>query len=186
MQFNSLPIKDALEIVPDPRKDDRGFFARVFCSEMFKEHIPDFDCVQMNHSKSALRGTLRGLHYQLAPFEEIKILKCIRGKIYDVILDIRLDSPTFGKSIGIELSEDNMKMVVVPKGCAHGFLTLTDNSEVMYMVSAPYSSELERGIRWNDPTFSVKWPEMPRIISERDQNHPNFDHFHHLNVVSVS
>lgn len=186
MKFTSLPLEGAYEVEPEPIGDDRGFFARLFCETEFEKQGISFSCVQMNHSFSKDRGTLRGLHYQLPPFEEVKIVKCLSGKIYDVILDLRLNSQTFGKYVGVELSDENQKMMVVPKGCAHGFLSLTEDTEILYMVSAPYCKKLERGIRWDDPTFSIEWPEEPKIVSERDQSHPDFDHFYHLNIATVS
>jgi dTDP-4-dehydrorhamnose 3,5-epimerase len=183
MRFTETPLPGAYLIDLDKRTDERGFFARVFSIEEFAEAGLETQFVHMNNSLSIPQGTLRGLHYQLAPKQEVKLLRCIRGSLYDVILDIRPDSPTFGKSFGAELSAENRRMMYVPKGFAHGFLTLTEHAEVVYFVSEVYSPKLERGIRWDDPQFSVKWPAIPQVISERDLSHPNFDPKYHLNMT---
>lgn len=174
MKFNKTPLGGAYTIDLEPRGDDRGFFSRLFCSEEFAQHGIESDVIQANDSFSAHKGTLRGLHYQLAPKEETKLVRCISGTIYDVIVDLRPDSPTFKQWFGAELSAENRRMMFVPRGFAHGFLTLTDNTEVIYLVSESYSKELERGLRWNDPAFNIAWPIAPTVISERDSNHPNF------------
>jgi len=174
MRFVSTPLQGAFLIDLEKREDERGFFARLFCEKEFAQHGLDSNFVQANNSFSKDKGTLRGLHYQLPPMQETKLVRCIKGSFYDVILDMRPDSKTFGKSFGAELSEDNRRMMYVPKGFAHGFLTLTENSEVVYLVSQYYSKELERGIRWNDPAFTIAWPTKPLVISERDQTHPDY------------
>lgn len=184
MIFNQTPLKDAYLIDLEKREDERGFFARLFCTEEFAKHGLEPSFMQANNSLSKDKGTLRGLHYQLAPKAETKLVRCIKGSFYDVILDLRPDSETFGKSFGAILSEDNRRMMYVPKGFAHGFLTLEPNSEVLYMVSTPYSKELERGIRWNDPHFDIYWPEQPEVISDRDRNQRGFDAEYHLNLTS--
>lgn len=180
MKFRETMLPGAYVIDLDKKEDERGFFARSFCQKEFGLHGLETNFVQINNSLSAKKGTLRGLHYQLAPMQEVKIVRCIRGKIYDLILDIRQDSKTFGHSFGIELSEENKTMLYIPKGCAHGFMTLEDNSELFYLVSQYYSPELERGIRWDDPEFSIKWPNTPTIISERDLWHKDFSTSHEL------
>lgn len=174
MKFTPTPLKGSYLIDIDKLIDSRGFFARAFCQKEFAEHGLASNFVQVNNSLSVQKGTLRGLHYQLAPMQEVKLVRCIRGACYDVILDLRPESETFCQSFGAQLSEDNRTMMYVPKGFAHGFLTFTDNTELLYMVSEHYAPKLERGIRWNDPTFSIKWPEQPQVISERDQLHPDY------------
>lgn len=179
MKFTPTPLEGAYLIALNPIGDERGFFARQFCAEEFQKQGIDPNIVQINTSTSAKRGTLRGLHYQIAPKEETKLVKCIKGEIYDLILDLRPDSPTFGKTFGTTLSENNRLMMYVPRGFAHGFLSLTDNTELIYFVSESYSKEHERGIRWNDPAFNISWPFEPVVISERDLSHPNFQEVFH-------
>lgn len=174
MKFTPTPLKDAYLIDLEPHSDSRGLFARVFCQEIFQKWGLDSRVAQANCSWSKEVGTLRGLHYQLPPAEETKLVRCISGSIYDVILDLRPDSSTFGHSFGATLSAANRSMLYVPRGFAHGFITLEPESEVLYMVSAPYSKELERGIRWDDPYFAIEWPIVPRVISERDRVHPSY------------
>lgn len=168
------PLEGVFLINLEKREDERGFFARTFCSEEFREKGLETAFVQANDSFSIEQGTLRGMHYQLPPFAEAKLVRCIKGSLYDAVLDLREDSPTFGQSFGTILSADNRTMMYVPRGFAHGFLTLEPYTEVYYLVSAPYSPKFERGIRWNDPRFNISWPEPPRVISERDNSHPDF------------
>ncbi|HEY4831866.1 MAG TPA: dTDP-4-dehydrorhamnose 3,5-epimerase [Waddliaceae bacterium] len=182
MKFTPTPLKRAFLIDLEKTEDSRGFFARLYCCEEFKQHALEPKIVQANDSWSASKGTLRGLHYQLPPKSETKLVRCLSGSLYDMILDIRKDSPTFGKSFGAVLSAENRRMMYVPHGFAHGFLTLEDNTEIFYLVSEFFSKELERGIRWDDPCFNLAWPETPKIISDRDRNHPNFNPEHHLKV----
>lgn len=174
MKFSPTPLADSLIIEPTLKEDSRGYFARLFCSEEFKKQGIDSNFVQVNHSFNTHKGTLRGLHYQLAPKSETKMIRCVQGSIWDVILDLRPDSKTFGQWYGEILSAENKKMMLVPKGCAHGFLTLTPNSELIYLASSPYDPSLEKGVRWDDPKFLIEWPELPKIISKRDQTHPHF------------
>lgn len=174
MHLIKTPIKDVYLIDLDKKEDERGFFARLFCVEDFAKLGLEHKFIQMNNSLSLRKGTLRGLHYQLKPKEETKVVRCIRGSLYDVVLDLREDSPTFGKYFGATLSAENRQMMYVPPGCAHGFLTLEDNSEVLYLVSEFYSKEAERAVRWNDPQFTIAWPIAPTVISQRDQEHPDF------------
>jgi dTDP-4-dehydrorhamnose 3,5-epimerase len=176
MKFNSTPLKGSFLIDLDKREDERGFFARLFCSEEFDKQGLEAQFVHVNNSLSKEKGTLRGLHYQLDPMAEVKVVRCIQGSFYDVIIDLRPESHTFGKSFGALLSAENRRMMYVPKGFAHGFLTLEDNSEVFYLVSQFYSKEKERGIRWNDPYFNIDWPMQPQVISERDQMHADFSY----------
>jgi len=184
MRYTETPLNDAYLIDLERKEDSRGFFSRVFCEKEFSEQGLSGKIAQVNNSLSVDQGTLRGLHYQLPPKAETKIVRCLKGSLFDVILDIRKDSPTFGKSFGAVLSAENRRMMYVPKGFAHGFLTLEPNSEIIYFVSEPYSKELERGIRWDDPRFKIEWPEIPKVVSERDQSHPDFDPEYHLKSPS--
>lgn len=174
MKMTPLSLEGAFLVELEPFGDDRGFFSRLFCSREFQSKGLEGKIVQVNNSGSKYKGTLRGLHYQLPPFEETKLVRCIHGKIFDVILDLRPESPTFGKWHGETLTADNRKMLFVPRGCAHGFITLEDNSEIIYLVSEYYSKEAERGIRYDDPRFNIQWPLPPTVISERDRSHPDF------------
>ncbi len=173
MKLIETPLEGSFVIEPWKKRDDRGFFSRLFCQEVFKGHELEHEFVQINHSFSSERGTLRGLHYQLPPHDEVKIVKCVRGSLFDVIVDIRPDSPTFGKHFSAHLNEQNGLMMYVPKGFAHGFYSLEPDTEIIYFVSQFYSSQHEKGIRWNDPIISIKWPGDPVVISEKDASHPN-------------
>lgn len=174
MKLQKLEIQGAFIIDIEPYQDDRGFFSRIFCSDEFEKKglIPKI--AQINNSKSIFAKTLRGLHYQLPPFEETKLVRCIQGSLFDVVLDLRPHSPTFGSWCGEILTSENRRMMYVPRGCAHGFMSLVPDTEIIYFVSECYSKEHERGIRYNDPAFNIKWPHEPEIISERDKNHPDF------------
>ncbi len=155
-------------------EDERGFFARTFCSREFEEHGIKFNFVQCNISFNRQKGTLRGMHYQVKPHAEEKIVRCTMGAIYDVIIDLRPNSLTFKQWIASELSVDNRRMLFAPKGCAHGFLTLEDSTEVFYEMSSDYNAESVRGVRWNDPALGIKWPHpSPSVISARDREFPN-------------
>ena len=180
MIFQETALSGAYLIDLEKRGDERGFFARVFCEREFAAHSLITHFVQANNSLSADRGTLRGMHYQLPPHAETKVVRCIRGALWDVILDLRPNSPTFGKSIGVELSAENRRMIYAPKGFAHGFLTLKDDSEAFYFTDEFYAPESERGLRWDDPRFGLEWPMAPIVISEKDRAHRNFDPAFHL------
>ncbi|MCF6157490.1 MAG: dTDP-4-dehydrorhamnose 3,5-epimerase [wastewater metagenome] len=182
MVFSETVLKGAYVISLEKREDSRGFFARSFCTHEFENYGLDHRIVQINNTLNVYRGTLRGIHYQLPPKAETKIVRCIKGSLYDVILDLRPHSETFGKWCGIELTDQNRKMVYVPKGFGHAFLTLEDNTEIMYFITEFYAPHLERGIRWNDPKFNVEWPFMPAVVSDRDKNFPDFDFRYHLNT----
>jgi dTDP-4-dehydrorhamnose 3,5-epimerase len=175
MKFHPTPIKGAFTIELERRGDDRGFFSRSFCANEFRaaDLVPTF--VQINNSLSAKKGTLRGLHYQLVPNAEVKIVRCIFGSLWDAIVDLRPDSSTFGRWFGTELNYDNRLMMYVPRGVAHAILTLSDNAEALYLVSEFYAPERERGIRWNDSRFGIKWPILPSAISPKDLSWPDFD-----------
>jgi dTDP-4-dehydrorhamnose 3,5-epimerase len=175
MKFQPTPLRDAHTIELERRGDDRGFFARVFCSKEFAQAGLASNFVQVNNSLSAKKGTLRGMHYQLPPKAEAKVVRCVRGAMWDAILDLRPDSPTFGRSFGAELSADNRVMMYVPRGFAHAILTLADDVEALYLVSEFYGPAQERGVRWNDPKFKITWPIEPVEISSKDANWPDFD-----------
>jgi dTDP-4-dehydrorhamnose 3,5-epimerase len=180
MIFTPTPLAGAYLIDLDRKGDDRGFFARAFCEREFEQHDLVKHFCQVNNSLSATRGTLRGLHYQLAPKAETKLVRCIRGALYDLILDLREGSTTFGESFGADLTAENRRMMYVPKGFAHGFITLADDTEVFYFVDEFYSPEHERGIRYDDPSFKLTWPIAATVISDKDQSHRNFDRVWHL------
>jgi dTDP-4-dehydrorhamnose 3,5-epimerase len=177
MTFQETGLKGVWEVHLTPHTDERGFFARSWCRREFESHGLSSELVQCNISFNAHRGTLRGLHYQAAPYEEAKLVRCTRGALYDVVVDLRPDSPTFKEWISIVLTSANRAMIYVPPGCAHGFLTLEDETEVFYQMSADYSPECARGVRWDDPAFAVLWPEPVHVISSRDRNHPDFATF---------
>lgn len=180
MIFTATPLNGSYLIDLEKRGDDRGFFARAFCEKEFAGQTLATCFVQVNNSLSAIQGTLRGMHYQLAPKAEVKLVRCIRGALYDVILDLRQDSPTFGQSFGAELTAENRRMMYVPKGFAHGFVTLQENTEAFYFVDEFYSPEHERGVRWNDPRFDIQWPIEPVVLSDKDRNQRDFDPAWHL------
>jgi dTDP-4-dehydrorhamnose 3,5-epimerase len=180
MIFTPTPLAGAYLIDLERKGDDRGFFARAYCEREFEQHGLVKHFCQVNNSLSATAGTLRGLHYQLAPKAETKLVRCIRGALYDLILDLRDGSATFGQSFGAELTAENRRMMYVPKGFAHGFMTLCPDTEAFYFVDEFYSPEHERGVRYNDPKFNLKWPLVPTTISDKDQSHRNFDRVWHL------
>ncbi len=180
MKFRELPVRGAYLIDLEKRGDERGFFARMYCEREFAQQGLVTKFVQMNNSLSAEVGTLRGMHYQLPPHGETKVVRCVRGALYDAIVDLRPDSPTFGVSCGAELTAENRTMIYVPKGCGHGILTLTPDTEAMYLVDEFYAPAAERGVRWNDPKFKIQWPREPAVLSDKDRNHPDFDPEIHL------
>jgi dTDP-4-dehydrorhamnose 3,5-epimerase len=177
MIFEATPLHGVYVVEPVKREDHRGFFARLFCDEAFAERGLETRFVQANTSLSRSRGTLRGLHYQYGEAAEVKLVRCAVGALYDVALDLRPDSPSFGRSFGVELQ--GCRMLYVPRGCAHGFVTLSPNTEVHYMVSTPHARSHERTVRYDDPRFAVSWPLMPEVISEKDLHAPDFDPAHH-------
>lgn len=175
MKFNKTAILGAYIIELEKVGDGRGFFARAWCQKEFREHDLVTQFVQCNLSFNKRGNTLRGMHYQSAPLEEVKLVRCTRGAIFDVIIDLRPESSTFLKWIGVELTSDNYNMLYIPEGFAHGYLTLTEEAEVFYQVSQFYSPGHERGVRWNDPVFKIDWPiDGDLVISEKDNNWPNF------------
>lgn len=180
MKFTETELKGAYIIELEKREDERGFFARAFCVNELGKLGLDASIVQINNSLSVFKGTLRGMHYQLAPKAETKMVRCIKGALFDVAVDLRKDSPTYKKWIGVELSADNRKMLYVPKGFAHGFLTLEPNTEAFYLVTEFYSPEHERGLRYNDPAINIQWPFAPSVVSDKDLKHPDFNETYHL------
>lgn len=174
MIFKETKLKGAYVIELEPLKDERGYFARGFCQKEFEEHGINVRIVQCNISFNEKKGTLRGMHYQAVPHEEAKIVSCINGAIYDVIIDLRRDSATYCQWIAVELSSDNFKMLYVPVGFAHGFQSLEDNTVVFYQMSEFYHPECASGVKWDDPAFGVKWPINIYIISAKDRQFPDF------------
>ena len=175
MIFKETNLKGAFVIELEKREDERGFFARTWCKKEFEANGLETGLVQANLSLSRKAGTLRGMHYQAAPYEETKLVKCTNGALYDVIIDLRPNSPTYRQWFAVELTENNYKMLYVPKGFAHGFQTLVDNVAVFYLVTQFYSPSAERCVRWNDPQFGINWPDVNiRTISEKDKNWPDY------------
>lgn len=177
MEFKELGIKGLFEIILKPHIDERGFFMRTFDFDEFSNHGLYRDWVQENHSHSERKGIIRGLHFQVEPFSETKLVRCIRGEIYDVAVDLRKGSETFGKWHGVILSETNKKMFFIPRGFAHGFCTLSEISEVLYKVDNYYSPEHERGLIWNDPDLNIDWPVYDPILSAKDMNNLTIKEF---------
>lgn len=174
MIFRETKLKGAFIIDPERLEDGRGFFARTSCQQEFQSHGIDFRIVQSSISFNTKKGTLRGMHYQVAPYEEPKLVRCTGGAIYDVVIDLQRESPTFKLWIANELTADNRRMVYIPKGFAHGFQTLEDNTEVFYQMSEFYHPECARGVRWDDPFFGIKWWAPPAVISKSDMSFPPF------------
>jgi dTDP-4-dehydrorhamnose 3,5-epimerase len=175
MIFTETPLRGALLVDIEKHEDERGFFARSFCRREFKAHGLNSQLVQCNISFNPGKGTLRGMHFQVKPHEEAKLVRCTRGAIFDAIIDLRPDSPTYKKDLCVILTAENRRMLYVPEGFAHGFLTLEDATEVFYQISEFYAPECQRGVRWDDPAFAIAWPAAPRLISERDRSYPDFD-----------
>lgn len=174
MIFQKTKIPGVFKIEMDPKDDDRGFFARTWCRAEFELHGLSTNLAQCSVSFNHSKGTLRGMHFQAAPHSEAKLVRCTRGSIYDVALDLRPESPTFKQWESTILSAENHHMFYVPEGCAHGFLTLEDSSEVFYQISEFYAPDASRGVRWNDSAFSIQWPEDVKVISPRDASYPDF------------
>ena len=174
MIFAETTLKGAFAIELEKHEDERGFFARTFCCKEFEAQGVNPNFVQCNISYNKNKGTLRGMHYQVAPYQEAKLISCIRGAMYDVIIDLRADSPTYRQWLAVELSAENYKMLYVPEGFAHGFQTLEDNIVVFYQMSEFYHPECARGVRWDDPAFGIKWPLPNRVVSKKDRSYPDF------------
>ena len=180
MKFIPTILNGSFTIQLDPINDERGWFARYFCKKEFSTIGHNKEWVQMNHSFSLKKGTLRGMHFQKPPYSEIKLVRCIQGSVFDVIIDLRKDSPTFLKWFGAELSAENKLMMYIPEGFAHGFQTLEDNSGLLYMHTAYYSPEAEDGLRYNDPQVNISWPLEISEISMRDNSHDLLEKFNGL------
>jgi dTDP-4-dehydrorhamnose 3,5-epimerase len=174
MKFTPTKITGAYLIEIEPILDERGFFARSFCTDEFQQHGLNANFVQCNVSFTSQRGTIRGMHYQVTPDTETKLVRCTRGAIYDVILDLRPESPTFKQWLAAELTADNHQMFYIPPGCAHGFQTLLDDTEVFYQMSGGYNADAARGVKWNDPAFRIKMPLVVTIINQRDLSYDDF------------
>lgn len=174
MIFHKTPIEGCHTIELERREDERGFFARAFDREVFAELGLEADVIQANISHNVDKATLRGMHFQNAPHAEAKLIRCVRGSVHDVIVDIRRNSPSFGKWYGADLSADNHLAMYAPPGTAHGFITLEDNTELLYQVSAAYTPGAEGGVRWDDPCFAIDWPIAPEVISAKDATWPDF------------
>jgi len=174
MIFTETSLPGAFVIEPERMADSRGFFARTFDAREFEAHGLNARIAQTNLSHNPRRGTLRGMHYQRAPFAEAKLIRCTRGAVHDVIIDLRPGSPTYRSHFGVRLDAENRKMLYVPEGFAHGFLTLADDTEVSYQISQFYSPEHGAGVRWNDPAFGISWPAEVAVIAERDRTYPDF------------
>lgn len=175
MIFTKTKLKGAFVIDPEKLEDERGFFARVWDKKQFRKNDLNTELAQCSISFSKKKGTLRGMHYQIHPYEEAKLIRCTRGKIYDVIIDLRPKSETFKQWFGVELDFENHKMIYIPEGFAHGFQTLENNTEIFYQMSQIHIPEYERGLRWDDPIFNIKWPIKDKIISEKDRKWNLYD-----------
>jgi dTDP-4-dehydrorhamnose 3,5-epimerase len=173
MRFTPTPLADACVVDPEKIEDERGYFARTWCQREFEEHALDARVVQCSTSFNALKGTLRGLHYQVAPHAETKLVRCTRGAIFDVIVDLRPSSATFLQWFGAELTASNGRMLYIPRGFAHGFQTLANDSEIFYQMTEFYEPSAGRGVRWNDPLVGVRWPLQVTVISEKDRLYPD-------------
>jgi dTDP-4-dehydrorhamnose 3,5-epimerase len=179
MRFHATPLGGARLIELEKRGDERGFFARMFCEREFAAEGLETRFVNVNNSLSRMAGTLRGLHYQIGEAAEVKLVRCVRGALFDAIVDLRPNSSTYLRGFGETLSADNRLMMYVPRGFAHAILTLEPDTEALYLVSAHYAPQAERGLRWNDPRFDIGWPAVPREISAKDAGWPDFDPAYH-------
>lgn len=175
MIFTPTTLNGSFVIEPEQYTDNRGWFARYYCKKEFRAIGHEKEWVQMNHSFTAKKGTIRGMHYQVAPYKEIKMIRCIAGAVFDVIVDLRTGSPTFLHWFGVELSAENKKMIYIPEGFAHGFQSLCDDVELLYHHSEDYTPGAEGGVRYNDPGFTIEWPLALSMISDRDSSHPFID-----------
>lgn len=174
MKFTETELSGAWIIDLEKLEDERGFFARTWCEKEFESQGLVASVSQANTSFNKVAGTLRGMHYQASPYEETKLVRCTRGALYDVIIDLRPDSHSYKQWMGIELNEDNGRMLYIPAGFAHGFVTLQDNTEVAYMMSEPYVPGADRGVRWDDPRVAIEWPRTVAVISDKDAGWPDF------------
>lgn len=175
MRFEETPLSGAFVLEPEKNRDERGFFARVWCADELREHGLCDSWVQSSISYNDAAGTLRGMHFQVEPHGETKLVTCTSGAVYDVIVDLRIESATFCRWFGIDLSARNNLTLYVPEGFAHGFMTLTDEAMVQYHISSEYHPQSARGVRWDDPAFDITWPNTPKVMSQRDRELPDFE-----------
>lgn len=175
MIFTELALPDVRVVELEPHRDERGFFARAWCRREFEEAGLETRVAQCNLSFNRRRGTLRGMHFQAPPMEEVKLVRCVRGALLDVVVDLRPDSPTFGEHAAVELTAENRRALYVPRGFAHGFQTLQDDTEIYYQMSEFHSPEHARGYRFDDPAFGIEWPVHPPVVKEKDRAWPDFD-----------
>jgi dTDP-4-dehydrorhamnose 3,5-epimerase len=186
MKFTPLPIKGAYVIDLEKLGDERGFFARAFCQREFEAQGLETTVAQANTSLSATKGTLRGLHYQLGEHAEAKLIRAIGGAVFDALVDLRPDSPTYLQHCTLVLSAENRSAIYVPRGCANGIQTLEEDTQLFYLAFNFFAPHAERGLRWNDPRFGIKWALEPTVISDKDKNHPDFDPAYHLTLNGPS
>ncbi len=175
MKLEPTRVDGAYIVVPEPVQDERGCFARIFSASTFEHEGLIATVAESSLSSNHARHTLRGLHYQAAPHEEAKLVRCVRGSVYDVVVDLRPNSGTYLAWHGVELREDNLLALYLPPGTAHGFLTLEDDATLLYLISHPQAPEAARGVRWNDPAFGIAWPAEPQVMLERDATYPDFE-----------
>ena len=173
MRFRETALRGVIELLAEPAADARGRFLRTWCAEEFAAAGLGFRPHQVSISENRARHTLRGMHWQAAPAEERKLVRCLRGVVFDVAVDLRPDSPTHRRWVGVELRAEQHNALLIPQGCAHGFLTLTEDAWLEYMIDAPYVPGTARGARWNDPAFGIAWPAAPAVISDRDAHWPD-------------
>lgn len=174
MRFVATAIDGAFIVELDGQTDNRGRFSRLFCGTEFSAAGVDFAPVQVNLSRNPAKGTLRGMHSQAAPHEEAKLVHCVRGRIFDVAIDLRPNSPSFGSHVGVDLAADGDRLFFIPPGCAHGFLTREPDSDVLYYMGTAFVPGVGTGVRWNDPAFGIAWPDVPTLMSDRDAGYPDF------------
>jgi dTDP-4-dehydrorhamnose 3,5-epimerase len=173
--FTHGPVQGAFVINPERRVDERGYFARLWCVDELQAEGLLARIAQINTGVSLRKGTLRGMHFQTAPHQEVKVVRCMRGAVFDVVIDLRPDSSTYGNWMGVELTAENIKLMYVPEGCAHGYQTLADDTELIYLTSAPYSQGSANGVRFDDPSFAIKWPAPVTAISNQDKTWPDYN-----------
>jgi dTDP-4-dehydrorhamnose 3,5-epimerase len=186
MKISPSPIAGVAVVEMERHADERGWFARTWCTEEFEAHGMNPALTQCSASFNRRRGTLRGMHYQMAPHLETKLVRCTRGACYDVALDLRAGSPTFGQWFAVELSEDNGRALYIPEGCAHGFQTLVDDTEVFYSIAGEWHADSARGVRWNDPKFAIEWPlPAEAFMSDRDAEYPDWAQGTAVSIATV-
>ncbi|MEJ8572499.1 dTDP-4-dehydrorhamnose 3,5-epimerase family protein [Microbaculum marinum] len=175
MRFTKTEIPGVLIVDPEPRKDERGAFNRAYCPDEFAAAGIDFTSTQINIARSTHLHTLRGMHHKAPGMEEAKFVRCTRGAIFDVAVDLRPDSPTYRRWTGVLLDHSSMRGLFIPEGCSHGYLTLAPDTDVLYQMSRPFNPEGDRGVRWDDPAFGIRWPAAPAMINRRDATYPDFE-----------